>query len=307
MKKIRFSEFAEGYIEDYAKVNKRSWKDDQYCIEKLNNFFGLSYLNDICAHDIERLKTTLLKDGLSKSRVNRYLALLKKMFNLAIDWDYLRENPVRKVRLFSEKDNLQERILSEDEEKALLKECSEHLRPIVLTALHTGMRRGEILNLRWDQVDLRKRTVRVEKTKSNKVRFIPINDALLHEFNHLKKRNGQSEHVFPNPRNDKPLTEIKTAFNAAKRRAGINGLRFQDLRHCFASRLVERGVDIITVMDLLGHHSVVVTQRYTHSNSDQKKRAVEKLTKKESESTDVVPILSTRNEMSLLSGLFTAN
>ena len=75
----------------------------------------------------------------------------------------------------------------------------------------------------------------------------------------------------------------------------------------FASRLVERGIDIITVMDLLGHHSVVITQRYTHSNSDQKRRAVEKLVQKESESMEVVPILSTQKEKRLLNGLFTAN
>jgi integrase len=245
--------------------------------------------------------------GLSGSRINRYLALLKKMFNLAIDWGYLDTNPVKKVQLFSEKDNLVERILGDVEEQRLLDECADHLRPIVKTALHTGMRRGEILNLKWDQVDLRKRSIRVEKTKSGKNRHVPINDDLHEEFSRLKKLNGNSIYVFLNPKTGQPIKEVKTAFNAAKRRADIQGLRFHDLRHTFASRLIEMGADIITVKDLLGHHSVVVTQRYTHSSSDQKMNAVQKLAHKEELPREIVPNLSTKIEDGRLNALFTVN
>jgi excisionase family DNA binding protein len=305
-KQIKFTEFAELYLINYAKVNKNSWKDDEYCIEKLKKFFRNSYLHETSSFDVEKAKAELVKKR-KPSRVNRYLALLKKMFNLAIDWGYVKENPVNRVEFFSEKDNLKERILSEDEEERLLEECAEHLKPIVVTALHTGMRRGEILSLKWNQVNLLKRIIRVEKTKSGKIRYIPMNDVLFEELIKLKKQNGKSDHVFLYPRTKKPIADVKTAFNAAKKDAGIKDLRFHDLRHTFASRLVERGVDLITVMDLLGHHSVVVTQRYTHSRADQKMNAVQNLIQKEDKSPEFVPILSPRREDFRLNALFTVN
>ncbi len=229
------------------------------------------------------------------------------MFNLAIDWDYLKKSPMRKVAFFCEKDNLMERILSKQEEEHLIKASSEHLKPIILTALHTGMRRGEILNLKWNQVDLSKKTIRVEKTKSGKTRIIPINEILFKKLTDLKKKNGKYNHIFLNPKTDKPIKDIKTAFNAAKRRASIIGLRFHDLRHTFASRLIESGVDIITVKDLLGHFSVVTTQRYTHSRADQKIKAVQGLVKKEVKIHEFVPVLSTQKENRFLNDLFSAN
>jgi excisionase family DNA binding protein len=304
-KRVKFSEFAEEYIEKYAKVNKRSWKDDVYSIGMLNRFWGGRCIYEISAYDIEGFKTKRCNEGISRARVNRNLALLKKMFNLAMDWGYLKENPVRKVRLFSEKDNLKERILSAEEEKKLLEVSSEHLRPIIITALCTGMRRGEILSLRWSQVDLSRRTIRADKTKSGRIRIIPINDTLLEGLSRLKK-DQKSDHVFLYPKTGKPMSDIKTAFNAATRRAGIKGLRFHDLRHTFASRLVEKGVDLITVKDLLGHYSVTVTQRYTHSNSEQKRRAVDSLLSYE-KPLNFIPILSTRKESRVPGVLFTDN
>ncbi|MFX0211365.1 MAG: phage integrase SAM-like domain-containing protein, partial [Candidatus Hodarchaeota archaeon] len=95
-------EFAELYLINYAKINKKTWKDDEYCIEKLKKFFGNSYLHEISSFDVEKAKAELLKKR-KPSRVNRYLALLKKMFNLAIDWGYVQENPVNRVEFFSEK------------------------------------------------------------------------------------------------------------------------------------------------------------------------------------------------------------
>jgi integrase len=229
------------------------------------------------------------------------------MFNLAIDWGYAKDNPVRRVKLFSEKDNLKERILTDDEEEKLLEASTSHLRPIILTALHTGMRRGEILGLKWHQVDLAKRIIRVEKTKSGKNRFIPISEFLMLELVKLKKENGTSQFVFLNPRTRKPMTDVKTSFNAATRRAGIYGLRFHDLRHTFASRLVEMGFDLITVKDLLGHNSVITTQRYTHANAEQKKKAVHALGQKASPMSDFIPAVSTRSEGTVLVDVLSTN
>ena len=307
MRRMKFKDFAEEYIENYAKVNKRSWQDDVYCIGIINKRLGSSYIDALKSLDIERFKSERLKKGISKSRINRYIALLKRMFNLAIDWRYLEENPAKKVKLYSEKDNLKERILTKEEEKRLLEESSEHLKPIILTALYSGLRRGEVLSLKWNQIDFSRRTIRAEKTKSCKIRIIPINNLLFQELTRLKEHSGKSDYVFLNPKTRKPLKEVKTAFNAAVRRAGISGVRFHDLRHTFASRLVEKGVDLITVKELLGHHSVVITQRYTHSNSEQKRKAVENLVGIEERMLSFVPVLSTQKEGRVSNVLFTAN
>jgi len=232
------------------------------------------------ALQVEKYRAERLKDGVKKSTTNRELALLKKMFNVAIDWSYCSENPVRKVKLFSEKDNLKERVLSEKEETGLLEESADHLKPIILTALNTGMRRNEILTLKWNQIDLNLRFIQVLKTKSDKNRIIPINDVLLKILNALREKGGNCPYVFPNSKTGKPLRTVRRSFENACRRAGIENMRFHDLRHSFGSRLIRKGVDIVTVQNLLGHHSVTITQRYTHSNLDQKREAVELLTRK---------------------------
>lgn len=293
-KRIGFIEFCQLYVENYAKVNKRTWKQDVYSLGLLKGFFGTRDLRLIETLDIEKLKAQKLREGLSKARVNRYLALLKKMFNLAIDWGYAKENPVRRVRLFSEKDNLKERILADAEEKRLLEASAAHLRPIILVALQTGMRRGEILALQWHQVELDRRIIRVEHTKSGQNRIIPINELLMTELKKLKRADGKSRFVFLNPKSGKPMVDVKTGFKAATRRAEIRGLRFHDLRHTFASRLIEAGFDLITVKDLLGHQSVVTTQRYTHSNAEQKKKAVRVLGQRSLRGSDFVPTVSKR-------------
>ncbi len=296
-KKVRFDEFGKIYIENYAKLNKRSWKDDVFTVDLLNKSFGTMLLQENNPLDIEKFRSKRLSEGVSKLRVNRNLAIMKKMFNLAIDWGYAQANPVRRVRFFSEYENLKERVLTSEEETRLLAACAPYLKSIVITALNTGMRRGEVLGLKWSQISLPQRLIRVERTKSGKVRFIPINDFLFHEFQRLARANGSAEYVFLNPRNRKRLVDTSTGFDTANKRAHITGLRFHDLRHTFASRLVARGVDLITVKDLLGHHSVITTQRYTHSNADQKRRAVQALIIPEASASALVPSVS-RQSMS---------
>lgn len=277
--RIKFKALCDLYLENYAKINKKSWKDDQYRIDAhMKPYFGEYELKNINPMHIEKYRAQRLESDVSKSTVNREITILKKMFNLAIDWNLAGHNPVLRVKLFSEKDTQKERILTDEEELRLLSESPPYLKPILVAALNTGMRRGEIFRLEWQEnVDFRQRIIKVTNTKSGKNRIIPINDLLLQELILQKKTSGKNGFVFPNPVTKKPFVDIKKSFKHACNKAGIDNLRFHDLRHTFASRLVKAGVDLITVRDLLGHFSVRVTQRYTHSCQDQKVRAVELL------------------------------
>ena len=276
----KFKDLADMYLENYAKSNKRSWQDDKYRIDAhMNPFFGSYELQKVTPLLIEKYRAERLKAGVSRSTVNREITIMKKMFNLAIDWSLTDKNPIVKVKLFSEKDTMKERILTEEEVR-LMAESPEYLKPILIVALNSGMRRGEVLNLKWKQIDISKKLIRVENTKSGKNRVIPVNEYLYQVLLKAKCENGKSRFVFPNPETELPYTEVKKSFKSACERAGIDDLRFHDLRHTFATRLLESGVDLITVRDLLGHFSVRVTQRYTHSSQEQKKVAVELLTQK---------------------------
>jgi integrase len=210
----------------------------------------------------------------TKTTVNRDLALLRRMLSLAVEWGYLDEARMPKFRFYPEKDNLKERILTQEEEQRLLAVCPPRLRSMIIVALNTGMRLGEILGLRWNQVDLTSGRIRVERTKSGRIRYVDINKVLIAEFRGLREGRGRSEFVFTSPITGQPFVDAGSAWATACRRASIKGLRFHDLRHTFATRLIEHGVNLITVKDLLGHSSVEITQRYTHPNESLKKEAV---------------------------------
>ncbi len=136
------------------------------------------------------------------------------------------------------------------------------------------MRRGEILNLFWENVHLDAREIELRKTKNGKPRRIPLNENLVRMFEALKAKNGHSPYVFPNPTTKRPYFDIKHSFLAACERAGIRDFRFHDLRHTCATRLLDGGVNIVTVRDLLGHFDVSMTQRYTNPGREQMERAV---------------------------------
>ena len=273
--KITLGELGTRYME-YATGNKRSWLRDQQMLKHLTNFLGSErQIGEIIAADIEGYKLHRRKE-VSGSTVNRELALLKRMFNLAIDWDlYLGSNPVRKVKFFQEI-NTGFRVLSKGEEKKFLASATPYIQDIALFALNTGLRIGEILSLKWEGVDLEKNLLTVFADKTHKIRPVPINSEARRvlEFWALGRKN---EFVFYNHETGKPFVDLKMGFALACRKAGIEGVTWHTLRHTFASRLLDRGVDIVTVQQLLGHSTVLVTMRYTHTNLDSKKAAVAKL------------------------------
>jgi len=262
-----FSELGDIYLRDYAKVNKRSWLDDDYRLKVLKDFFGDRPLEEITPQLIEQFRANRLEKRNARATVNRYMALLKRMFSLAIEWGFVTSNPAQRVRQFSEHEFAKERILTPAEEVLLLRACHERLKPIVIAALNTGMRRGELLALRWEDIDLRRGLIRVKKSKSGKQRTVPVNESLKATLQSLPLFGCDKGSVF------EPVN-IQACFEKARQDAGFPELRFHDLRHTFATRLVDRGVDIITIQKLLGHSTVVITQRYTHARDDRAYEAV---------------------------------
>lgn len=142
------------------------------------------------------------------------------------------------------------------------------------TALNTGMRKGEILSLKWDHVDLKHGFILLDITKNGERREIPINTTLRHSLQGLTRR-LDVPFVFFDDNTRKPFCDIKRSFHTALRRAGIRDFRFHDLRHTFASHLVMAGVDLTTVSRLLGHKSLTMTLRYAHLAPSHMVKAVE--------------------------------
>ncbi len=172
------------------------------------------------------------------------------------------------------------RILSYEEEERLLMHSSAHLKPIVIAALHTGMRKGELLTLKWDAVDFHNNviTVHAQHSKSRKARKVPLNSTLRKLLLEQKLITQASGYVFPTP-NGVPYKHqncLKKPFYTACNNANIDGLRFHDLRHTAATRMLENGANIVAVSHILGHADLKTTMRYVHPDNSLRE-AVEKL------------------------------
>jgi integrase len=162
-----------------------------------------------------------------------------------------------------------------DEIQLLFQHCTPRLKPIVITALSTGMRRGEIINLKWDDVDFSQGHITIWESKNGESHTAPMSDLLAETLRRQKEeRRPRNPLVFPSP-TGKPYTDFRQSFKSACREARITDFRFHDLRHTFASHLVMNGVDLTTVKELLGHKTLVMTLRYAHLSQGHKKKAVE--------------------------------
>ncbi len=288
--RIKFEAFADEYFELHCKVNnKKSFDTADKCnIKVLKEFFSGLYLNEITPHKVQTFKSERaqtvypLKDGKAKTitpaTVNRQLTCLKSMFNKAIAWGKFNgANPVKGIKLFKE-NNSRLRFLEQEEITKLLANCIPLVKPIVVIAINTGMRKGEIMGLKWRDIDFKRGIIHLYNTKNGEKREIPANETAINTFISVRKH-PQSELVFVKE-NGEPYGDFKKSFFTACNKSGIKDFHFHDLRHTFASHLVMSGVDLNTVRELLGHKSLAMTLRYSHLSQSFKKQAVEGLTKR---------------------------
>lgn len=261
----------------YSAANKRSWRRDETSLKVLEKFFRGRQLTAVTPWLVEKYKQARLEEGVKPATLNRELACLKHMFSLAVRWGKLTEHPLRTVKLLREENRI-ERILLPEEETRFLQAAHEPLRTILVVALNTGMRLGEILRLPWACVDLEQKLVTVVNPKNGRSRRIPMNASLAQALKAQRERKSSGEvFVFADPQTGEPLGSVKTAFKGSLERAEVAPLRFHDLRHTFATRLVGIGVDLLTIKELLGHTSITMTMRYAHPSQENMRVAVERL------------------------------
>lgn len=273
--------FGEFFQKQYLPFTERqaSFRTKKYYPGVIPDWFKRLPLNKITTRDIELLQGDLLKSRTPAS-VNRIIAAVKHSFTKAYEWELITEEIFKRVqRVKPLKGEVQRlRFLSLDECQRLVNAAEPHLKPILIVALNTGMRKSEILNLTWSQIDLKHSYIRLEKTKNGERRDIPMNDTLKTLFKDLfKNRRLDTDYIFINPTTGRRLTDIKRSFKTACKRAGITDFRFHDLRHTFASHLVMAGVDLKTVQELLGHKDIKMTLKYSHLSKAHKENAVNKL------------------------------
>ncbi len=166
-------------------------------------------------------------------------------------------------------------ILSWDEEKKLMGAASPHIRPVLVVALNTGMRLGETLNLRWEDINFAKAEITVKHTKTKRARRIPMNNCLTSTLQSVRIADDTDGYVFAHE-NGKPYGSVKTAFYRTVRKAGIGHLRFHDLRHTFATRMAEVS-NLPSVQAMLGHRDIKTTMRYAHATREQMSMGVQLL------------------------------
>jgi len=276
--KIKFENFADEYLKLHSKVNNKSWyRSDAVYIRILKRSFSGKYLHEITPHLIDQFKQERASE-VSPATVNRNLACLKSIFNKAITWEkFTGNNPMKQIKLFKE-NNQRMRFLEQEEIAKLLVNSKTYLRSIIVIALNTGMRRGEILGLKWRDVDIKRNVLYLHNTKNGEKREVPINEQVKTSLINTR-RNPNSEYIFCK-KDGSPIGDIKKSFLTALRKSGIKDFHFHDLRHTFASQLVMSGIDLNTVRELLGHKSVQMTLRYSHLSPNYKSRAVDVLSKK---------------------------
>ncbi len=289
--KVHFEAFTEDYLEHCRTNKKRSVSRDENSIKFLKAGFGGMLLSKITPWHIEEYKKKRIEGEIklppepgSKKRkdwkvkpatINRELACLKHMFSLAIKWKMADENPVKEVQLFQEP-QIEMRILTREEIERLVSCASPSLKPILIVALNTGMRKGEILHLRWSDIDFDNKFLFLKQTKSNRPRKIPMSGLITDTLQAVRR---SCEFVFANPKTKRPLSDLQGCFKAACRKAGISDLRFHDLRHTAATYMVIGGIDLVTVKEILGHATIQMTMRYAHPTPENKRHAVEVLSR----------------------------
>lgn len=277
---LTLGKYLEEHYKDYLfAMNPKTAKQSYQSIANTFAFLADKPLEDIKAWDIQQWVTDKRKLGRAPATIEYTFNRLKAALNRAVEWEFIESHNLSSVKIAKE-DNTRIRYLSESEEAALLSalaareaqlcedndshQYADFFTPLITLAMHTGMRKGEMLTLRWESVSFENRylTILSENAKSKKKRTIPMNDTVLNMLSQWRAQNLNEEYVFVHE--GKRVSFFQYPWQNLLKTAGIENFRFHDLRHHFASKLVMAGVDLNVVRELLGHADLKMTLRYAH-------------------------------------------
>jgi integrase len=270
---ITLKDFFDSHYLPYVKPRKPSWQRDEELYRlRIDGTFGHKRLNEITRQQVQTFHTAVLAQGLSPATADHHVKLIRHMLNLAVEWEMLDKNPAAGVPLFNI-DNKVEHYLDEEQLDDLLKvlrtDDNRTVCRIAMFLLSTGCRLNEALQGTWSQIDRDTRVWRIpaSNSKSKKVRSVPLNDSALEVLQQLDTE-GSFEHLFVNRQTEKPYGTIMKVWSRLRKSAGLVHLRIHDLRHMYASFLVNSGRTLYEVQQILGHSDPSVTQRYAHLSSE---------------------------------------
>ncbi|HEY0428709.1 MAG TPA: site-specific integrase [Pyrinomonadaceae bacterium] len=279
-----FTDFVENSYKPYAREHKKGYYVELSALKVLIKRFGKSRLCDITPEEIERFKRerasekTKLGKLRSKATVNRDVAVLSAVFNLAKEFGELKDNPVNHVRYYTDLPT-RERVLSEAEERILFDNIRDDVRfsNQVEILLYTGMRRGELFKLQWRDVDLEEGYInlRKETTKTNRARPLPMLSNVKAIFENLRREAGEIHPetiIFSGM--DSQANTFSNHFTEICRALGIESLTVHSLRHTFSTRTDECSVGAFAQKALLGHSKLTMTDRYTHVSKESLKERI---------------------------------
>lgn len=277
--RITFARLADLFMKARGDVGERTRREDAYRLTRLVRVFGERYLDQLRLEEAERYIAQRRAD-VSGDTVNQDVVLLKHLMRRAVDWRYLRENPLAKLRRVKPNPP-RTRYLEKGEIRDLLGACGEPFRTLCELALTTGCRLGEITQICWDDLDEETGVLHVRRrTKSGKPRSLPLTERLLGALKALE-RSPDCPRIFWRRRagRDVPLMGglVQDRFRKAVVQAGLRDVRVHDLRHSFGTHLAISGAHPKTIMELLGHSGLRATERYINLAASMHREAVHAL------------------------------
>ena len=266
---VTLDDFMCNHYMPHAKNQKRSWlRDDQLYRIRIKPKFGHLPLKNISRYEVQKFHNELGNEGLSPASADHHVKLMRRVLNVAIQWDMLERNVLKNIPLLMV-DNQVENYLKEDQLVRLVEvlrtDANRPVCHILMFLLSTGSRLNEAIQAKWSQVDMENGVWRIPATnsKSKRTRSVPLNDSALWVLEQAKLQ-GEFDCIFANPETGKPFVTITRVWYRIRKQVGISHLRIHDLRHSFASLLVSGGRSLYEVQQILGHSDPKVTMRYAH-------------------------------------------
>lgn len=280
------------YLEDIKKRNPKRYGDVQGLLKWWDAEIGVYLLSDITKALIiekrDKLLSTTSSPNVEKrtpSTVNRYMTALGHVFTMAVnEWEWIHDHPMKKISKLPEPRG-RVRYLDDTERANLLKACQEgensYLYLLVVLALSTGARHGELINLRWQNVDLQRKVITLHDTKNKERRVLPL---VHHAFELMQQHNKVkwvgSDLVFPSPLDTTKPWNSRSAWLTALKKANITNFRFHDLRHSAASYLAMNGASLAEIAEVLGHKTLSMVKRYAHLSEAHTAKVVQRMNEK---------------------------